>query len=431
MKTNRSILLLAGLVGGLLLSCAKQDESPSDGQAIRLSASIDGPETRVDDGPVVTGNYNLTYYSTPDTRSVCMASFSNSKGYPLVTNDAGIYNFLKWSDVKLVASRNYYLFTLDNLNNNSDIGVIPLDESYRAAPLNNVPDLDIVWGNRTVISGTEKNGVAFTLSHRMSKLSLEISVNSHGIVLDGKRVKITLSGIIDQPATFNRSSGAVGVGGTAPGEVVLYDDILIQADNKYTLPSAWIFPPQTFKEDNWPKMRIEFDNMTYEGTLNRFMIREDGDSETPVSMTGFDAGRHLTLRASLSQTVEDVELIFMPVWIKKWEEIDNIGITAKQRGVYTESDYRQLVEAYNLNPKYDKALEKYGTFNATTNRWNFILYRNIGNAGDAATMPKFKDADFDIQFNGYKVFGFSSKDDLIEANFPGGGSQTGQGDTGQ
>ena len=322
MKTHKTLFLLTGLAGLLLVSCTKQAEDPSNEEKICLSASIGSMKTRVNDGTIESGNYHLTYYATPDTREVCMVSFAASQGYPLISDENGIYQFLKWSDVELAANRNYYLFTLDNVNNETATGTITLDDMYRAAPLETAPELDIVWGNKTVTAGNEKNGVAFTLTHRMSKLSLEISVNSSGIVLDGKTVKITLTNIIDRPATFNRASGAVGVSSNSRTEVVLHEGTLNQNDNKYVILSPWIFPPQTFDTKNWPRLRIEFDGKTYEGTLNHYMIQEGGDVETPIAMTGLESGRHLTLRASLSQTADDIELIFMPVWIKKWEEQD-------------------------------------------------------------------------------------------------------------
>lgn len=413
MKTNNLVCLLIGCAGALLLSCSKQEPTLPDNGRVSLSAAVGKMDTRVSDGAVVDGTYYLTYYATPDRQAVCMVPFANSAGYPLVTNTTGIYQFLKWRDISLPATGSSYLFTLDNIANETETTSLPLGEDYRAAALNASPEVDIVWGRETVAAGAENNSVDFTLSHRMSKISLEISVNSSNIVLADKNVKISFINVVDQPATFNRSSGAVSVGSNAMTEVVLHEGKLIQDGSKYILPSSWIFPPQTFKTDNWPKLRIELDGTVYEGPLNHYMINVDEDADTPVAMTGLNAGRHLTLRASLSETAGDVELIFMPVWIKKWEEIDNIGITAKQCGVYAESDYLQLVEAYNQDPKDEKALQKFGTLDLSTNRWTFILYKNIGDATGAAGMPKFKDGDFEMSFNGYTVYGYNTKDDLV------------------
>ena len=266
--------------------------------------------------------------------------------------------------------------------------------------------------------GKESAGVNFALSHRMSKISLEISVSTSGIVLDGKQVKITLTDVISEPATFYRTSGAVSVAGKKGSDIVLYEGELIQAASKYTIPS-WIVPPQTFS-NNWPKLRIEFDRQTYEGTLNHYMVQE-GSLDTPVEMTGFKSGQHLTLRAKLSKTTEEVELIFMPVWVRKWEEIDNIGIGAKQRGVYTEEDYEQLVTAYNKDSKDENVLDEYGTKD-DSGIWTFVLFRNIGTAEDVSEMPKFKDDGFEINFNSYKVYGCDDINDLINSETSGGGS---------
>lgn len=417
MKTYRTIFLLTIWAGLMLLACTKQEEVYSDTDKVCLSASIGSMTTRVDDGEVKSGTYYLTYNSSE--AKVCMVTFAESKGYPLVS-DNGIYQFLKWNDVTPVDGK--YQFTLDNLSNKDNPETVTLGEAYKAAPLDGNSQLDIVWGKQTVEKGKESDGVNFALSHRMSKISLEISVGTSDINLDnGIHATITLMNVISEPATFNRTSGAVSVAGKKGSDIVLYEGELIQAASKYTIPS-WIVPPQTFS-NNWPKLRIEFDGQTYEGTLNHYMVQE-GSLDTPVEMTGFKSGQHLTLRAKLSKTTEEVELIFMPVWVRKWEEIDNIGIGAKQRGVYTEKDYKQLVTAYNKEPKKDEnVLDEYGTKD-DSGKWTFVLFRNIGTAEDVNNMPKFEDDGngFEIEFNSYTVYGYDNKSHLIDNSETSGGS---------
>lgn len=416
MKTYRTIFLLTIWAGLMLLACTKQEEVYSDTDKVCLSASIGSMTTRVDDGGVESGTYYLTYNSSG--AKVCMVTFADSKGYPLVS-DNGIYQFLKWNDVTPVDGK--YQFTLDNLSNKDNPETVTLGEAYKAAPLDGNSQLDIVWGKQTVEKGEESADVNFALSHRMSKISLEISVDASDIVLDGKQVKITLTDVISEPATFNRTSGFVSVTGKQRLNVIeLHNGKLNQEDSKYTIPS-WIFPPQTFDEGKWPKLCIEFDDKIYEGTLNHYMVQGGNEGSAPVEMTGFKSGLHLTLRAKLSKTTEDVELIFMPVWVRKWEEIDNIGIGAKQRGVYTKEDYARLVTAYNEDPKDEKVLDEYGTKN-DSGKWTFVLFRNIGDTGDPATMPKFKDDGFDINFNSYTVYGYKNKSYLIDNSETSGGS---------
>lgn len=417
MKTYRTIFLLTIWAGLMLLACTKQEEVYSDTDKVCLSASIGSMTTRVDDGGVESGTYYLTYNSSG--AKVCMVTFADSKGYPLVS-DNGIYQFLKWSDVTPVDGK--YQFALDNLGDKDNPETVTLGEAYKAAPLDGNSQLDIVWGKQTVEKGKESAGVNFTLSHRMSKISLEISVDASDIVLKGKQVKITLTDVISEPATFDRTSGAVSVAGKQRLNVIeLHNEELNQEDSKYTIPS-WIFPPQTFDESKWPKLRIEFDDKIYEGTLNHYMVQGGNEGSAPVEMTGFESGLHLTLRAKLSKTTEEVELIFMPVWVRKWEEIDNIGIGAKQRGVYTEEDYARLVNAYNEDPKDEKVLDEYGTKNDVSGKWTFVLFRNIGDTGGPTTMPKFKDDQFQITFNGYKVYGCDDINDLINSETSGGSS---------
>lgn len=421
MKTYRTIFLLTIWAGLMLLACTKQEEVYSDTDKVCLSASIGSMTTRVDDGEVKSGTYYLTYNSSE--AKVCMVTFAESKGYPLVS-DNGIYQFLKWNDV-MPEKDGKYLFTLDNLDDKDNPETVTLGEAYKAAPLND--KLDIVWGKQTVEKGEESAGVNFALSHRMSKISLEISVGTSDINLDDEVVKITLTDVINKPKSFNRTSGDVSVDREQGSDIVLYNAILTRNpdESTYTIPS-WIFPPQDFDGKNWPKLRIEFDDKIYEGTLNHYMVQGGSEGSAPVEMKGFKSGLHLTLRAKLSKTTEDVELIFMPVWVRKWEEIDNIGIGAKQRGVYTEEDYKHLVNAYNDVPKNENVLDEYGTKD-DSGIWTFVLFRNIGDADGQETMPKFKDDQFQITFNSYTVYGYGSEDDksnLIDNSETSGGSSS-------
>lgn len=417
MKTYRTIFLLTIWAGLMLLACTKQEEVYSDTDKVCLSASIGSMTTRVVDGGVVSGTYYLTYNSSG--AKVCMVTFADSKGYPLVS-DNGIYQFLKWNDVTPVNGK--YQFTLDNLDDKDNPETVTLGEAYKAAPLDGNSQLDIVWGTQTVEKGEESADVNFELSHRMSKISLEISVGTSDINLDnGIPATITLMNVISEPATFNRTSGDVSVEGKQRSEIKLYEGVLTKDNFKNPIPS-WIVPPQTFDSNKWPKLRIVLNGTTYEGTLNHYMVQEENGDNTPVEMTGFESGLHLTLGAKLSNTTEEVELIFMPVWVRKWEEIDNIGIGAKQRGVYTKEDYARLVNAYNEDPKDEKVLDEYGT--DASGKWTFVLFRNIGTGEDVSKMPKFKDDGFDINFNGYTVYGYNNKSNLIDNSETSGGSSS-------
>ena len=439
MKTYRTIFLLTIWAGLLLLACTKQEVVQSDTDKICLSASISSMETRANE-VIESGDYYLTYNSS-GTKKVCKVSFVESKGYPLVYEE-DVYRFLQWSDVDHGQSSDR--FTLDNLENTDDATTVSLEEDrYTAASLDEKPYLDIVWGWKGIGDGGGE--VSIVLSHRMAKLSLEISVDAD-INLENKQVKITLTDVINKPKSFNRTSGAVSVDGEQRSDIMLYNAILTRNpdESTYTITS-WIFPPQDFDGKNWPKLRIEFDDKIYEGTLNHHMVQgafidfiiklyegtlnhmvvKEGSLDTPFEMTGFKSGQHLTLRAKLSKTTDEVELIFMPVWVRKWEEIDNIGIGAKQRGVYTKEDYARLVTAYNKD-KDENVLNEYGTKDDVSGKWTFVLFRNIGDTGDDhATMPKFKDDGFEINFNSYTVYGFSNKDDLITNNSETSGGRSG------
>ena len=399
-----------------LVACSEREHVPENDGDIRICASLMNTAETLTKGEVAaeevqTGDYFLSYGSASGERSLCKVTFTYGNGYPLIEED-GAFRFLRWNDMKADDAGNHVL-TLDNLTDGQNAVEVPLGEAYAASSVEDEDVPDIVWGSRTIAADAEKGTVDFSLYHRMAKISLEITVNSPGIALDDKDVTVTLKNVTAIPTTFNRSSGTVSAGAEFT-DVELYSGVLTQSGNHYVIPS-WIFPPQQFDQDNFPKLRIEFDGQAYEGTLNRYMVNDGGDSDdTPVSLDGFEAGRHLTLRARLSQGVEDVEVIFMPVYIRKWEEIDGIGITAKQRGIYTETDYSQLVATYNDDPQDESVLEKYGKKDDASGQWTFDLFKNIGDSAGEAGMPKFKDGNFTMNFHGYSIYGVTDKDSLVQ-----------------
>lgn len=411
MNTHITFFSIAAFFVLFFSGCTKQTEIMPNDEKICLSASVGELSSRVENEVIESGTYYFTY-NTNNGKKVSITKFENGKGYPLINvgDDTDVYQFLKWSDVKANNEKKYE-FILDNVEDiENDDNVSLNDIKYQAAPItqdNNY--LDIVYG-KTVVdkSGSDVN---LLLSHKMSKISLEIYVKSSNINLENKNATITLKNVINQPEKFDRTNGVVYVATNAiRSDIELYNGELIQDGDKYTIPS-WIFPPQDFDTNNWPELEIKIENTTYTGKLTHFMVDGDEDAGTPIDMSGFVAGKHLTLRANLSNDAGDVELIFMPVWVKKWEDIGTIGITANQRGIYTVNDYEDLVDAYNSEPKKESVLSKYGTING--DKWEFILFRNIGD--EETGYPKFKDGNFSINFNGYKIYGKNSNDDLIDS----------------
>lgn len=411
MNTYKTVFLVTAFSGLLFSGCTKQNGIMPNEETICLSASIGELSSRAENEQIQNGTYYFTY-NTNSGKKVCITKFESGIGYPLVKADdnADAYQFLKWNDVAANDAKKYE-FTLDNVENNETCGTISLnDKAYQAAPITEENSyLDIVYG-KTVVNKAGTN-INMQLSHKMSKISLEIYVKSN-INLKDNDVIITLKNVINQPEKFDRTNGTVSVAQNPVWSAIkLFEGRLQQDGDKYTI-SSWIFPPQQFNQDNWPELEIKVGNTTYAGKLTHYMIDGDENSGKPIDMSGFIAGRHLTLRANLSENVGDVELIFMPVWVKKWEDVGTIGIISKQRGIYTEKDYEALVGAYNADSKDEAVLLKYGTKNETDDKWQFTLYQNVGNEGE--NFIKFKDDDFDINFNGYKIYGKTVKTDLVD-----------------
>ena len=399
-----------------LVSCVKEKPAEENDGRIVFSASV-GTATKaaVPEGTVTEGDYRLTYYSSPDAVSVCPTRFASSKGFPVLVDENGIYTYLRWTDVSARSSDGRYFFTLDNTADDVSPEAVVLGQEYAASPAADADAPDIVWGS--VVTDGYAESLHFSLTHRMSMISVEISINSDEVDLEGRQVRVVLSGLLDTPSEFDRQTGKVSVSGSRV-ETVLYDGILEQEESRFVIP-AWIFPPQTFDEDAWPVLRIEFDGKTYSGTLTHVMVAEGEDIDSPEPLSGLEQGRHLVLRARISDAAEDIPVVFMPVYVKKWEEIDNIGITAKQQGIYTAADYADAVAAYNSEPKDEAALTRYAS-KGSDGIWTFYMYRSVGSTETADEMPKFKDDGFAIDFHGYTVYGFNTKEALVsDAGYTG------------
>ena len=391
-----------------LLSCAKEEQVVENDGRVVLSASVEtATKAALPDGTVTDGDFMLTYYSSPDAVSVCPAVFSSSKGFPMTVDENGIYTYLRWTSVSARASDGQYSFTLDNVDDDTSAETVTLGESYAAASVTDPGVPDIVWGS---VNTETQEALHFRLMHRMSMISVELEINSDRVDLDGKQVRVTLSGVLDTPSEFDRRSGQVKVSGSRT-EILLHEGVLEQKESHFVV-SPWIFPPQTFDESEWPVLSIEFDGRTYSGTLTRYMVTEGEEAGTPEPLTGLEQGRHMVLRARISDAAEDVPIIFMPVYVKKWEEIDNIGIIAKQQGIYTAADYASAVAAYNSEPKDEAALIKYASRD-DSGVWTFYMYRSVGSSETADGMPLFKDDGFEIEFHGYTVYGFDTKEALV------------------
>ena len=401
-----------------LTACSERQAIPDSGDKdgrIILSASVETTSSKaaVGDGTVEEGSYVFSYYSTPDAVSLCQTVFSAGQGFPMVESSDGIYTYLRWRDVSARQSDGKFRFTLDNVAEYSSAGSVTLGERYAAAPQSETDAPDIVWGSAEAEEGKEPDALQFTLTHRMSMVSVEIYMNTDDVALDGADAEVSLSNVYTVPESFDRETGLVSVSGQREN-LILHKGVLEQSGNRYVV-DPWLLPPQTFDEDNWPVLSLTVGGKTYSGTLTHYMVDDGGDIDTPSEMNGFEASRHLTIRARISDSSEDIPLIFMPVLVKKWEETADAGIIAKQQGIYTVTDYAEAVEAYNAEPEDAQSLIKYASFDENTGRWTFYIFRDIGSAETVSEMKKFKDGDFDMEFHGYTVYGFGEdeKDALV------------------
>lgn len=425
MKDKFMIMFFAGMGGWILNACSERDEVPSegDGSPVCISAAVSEMESRA--GTDVTSGHFVLSYTAAGGTALAGVTFEGETGFPLVENSASgtgsgtVYRILDWSDVIRTGAN--YVFTLDNVESELS-GSISLDEDTYKAQQEEGATNDILWNNLSV---TTQGDLHFDLRHRMSKISVEVTRDGSSSTLSD--VTVVLKNVRDKAASFDRSTGAVTAAADIPADgVTLLEDGGLAGDNAET--PAWIFPPQTFADNSRPVLRVEVDGKAYEATLPPSMINGSDGSGTPADLQ-FQAGRHLTIRARLTESITGTQIIFMPVQVEQWEDKGNLSIIASQIGVYDEEDYAELVETYNDDTmdaaRKEARLAKYGTYDTESSQWTFVIFATIGDADGLAAAPKFKDNKFDMEFNGHTVYGVSesNRDDLIQPDASEGGEQ--------
>ena len=414
-------------MGLCLASCSEREDPVTGGgdDFIRVSASVDAGSRAQESGDITSGKYILSYQNTSNATSFAEVTFdeagdeSTYNGFPLINAEEtpAVYRILRWSDVS-----NGSPFTLDNLITDKANKSVPLSGEYEASPWTENPtgttDNDIIWGK---ISGATSGNLEFTLTHRMSKISVEIAA-ADGSSIDLSDISsVELTNVVTVPTSFNRENGNVSISEAQKetldlGELESATEQSGDWNPSYTT-KEYILPPQTFNfSDNTsrPELKVTVNNTTYSAPLNSQMLNENGDNaDIPVTLA-FQSGRHLTIRATLSRTIDDISITFLPAVVEKWEYKGEVGILAEQLGVYDEDDYADLVEAYNKAPKDTKVLSKYGR-QETDGIWTFEIFGNIGDEDGLETAPKFEDDNFNLEFNNWSIYGISETDNWKES----------------
>lgn len=429
MRLNQYVLPIA--IGLALTACTEKDpvvQLQADSQTIALSASIDEGNptgTRVTSGTIEEGTYYLSFADPTDALQSVETLFENSIGYPWVYEAASGEDQesqsypLNWENVT-TSGRNA-TFYLDNVETDETTQTIQLGKDYKASEYNAEANdkNDIVWGKLQNVAWNTQT-LSFTLTHRMSRVRVEIGYESVTLPTDPVYT-VSLSGVKTIPESFNRTTGVITPNATTSSIDLLKDGELTE-DGNFT--PSWILPPQTFATER-PELTIEVltgdEATTYRGTLPAYMFpntntpTDDDDFEfggEPQPLE-FQAGRLLTIRVTLVKEVGNRDILFLPAVVEEWNNIGTIGgLISRQLGIYDEADWEEVVNAYNEDPSESNAtLKRFGTY--SDGKWTIHVFAHIGQDGDEFT--KFKNnTNLNLIKYDWTVFGKTDVKDLIE-----------------
>ena len=418
-----TIILLIG-IGLLACACSEKDHpvSQTEGQPLTFSATISNNQTtsRVNDGPITSGSYYLTFTNGGGNQQTVSALFDSGTGYPFLSNSDGTADPLTWGYIK--NDNNNCILTLDNVPGESTSkSVVTLDKSYEASVYDESNSSnDIVWGEFAATYNTSP--INFTLYHQMACVQVNIDTEEEDIEkLIEKGVIVSLLGIKTMPETFDRATGKVSAKDDTKNV-----DLLNGTLDGYGNTPTFIFPPQTFTEEYRPRLQIKLsDNKTYTGALPRVMFTgtkdENEDENDPISSyeLAFSAGKKLTIYVDLKESIKEQEILFLPAVVEDWVDKGKVTIVSPQLGIYTEEDYKAVVDAYNAyykgqNEENKEILERYATYSETDGKWTIRIFANIGQ-DDSEPKMKFNNGDsLNLIFNGHTVYGYNNQKNLIE-----------------
>lgn len=422
MRVNKHIIPI--VIGLTLAACSEKDmvmQPQAESQAIALSASIDkGSQsgTRVADGTVETGTYYLSFINPGNVLQTVETEFADGTGYPWIYNptasggDTDENNHpLNWEDV--TTEEKPVTFYLDNVQatTQEDNKTVTLGEAYNGTVYDaddTEANNDIVWGKLDNVA-YNTTPLSFTLTHRMASVRVEIRDESEATT-DETLYTVSLSGVKNTPATFDRTTGTITAANTPSDITLLNNGKLTEAEN---FTPTWILPPQTFG-DNRPKLKIELnDGTTYSGTLPESMFSDAELTSAPQTLQ-FQASRLLTIRVTLVGEVGNREILFLPAVVEKWNPITLGQVIGRQLGIYDKADWKEVVDAYNSDPSANNAtLQRFGTYN--DNKWTIHIFSHIGEESES-NFPKFNnDTNIQLEFHNWNVYGKRNIKDLTKS----------------
>lgn len=422
---KKEIMAMAA-IGIVMVACSDNElhEHGNDwkgNEPLELSASISETVLSKADGDFTAGEYYFSYVD--NTQSSLRYT---DKETTFDESGTGI-SYLTWDMVDTDNSPANKLFILDNVpyqitnetttsftSSNGKIDLSEIKESseditgstpettgegeeeeskktkYTAAPAPETPGKgnDLLWGTVEVADQIPLSPVHFVLEHRMAMLTFDLySKNDEIKELLKQNVTVKLEGVITEPTKFNRVSGVVSVN-YFTGNISTISDMGVleptedEEKGVARCTKSWIFPPQQFHNIGRPVLEItlsknegtETITKTFRGRLPESMIYNNKSE-----LLEFISGCHLIIEVELGD-VNNMEIRFRPVLVRKWIPKTIVDINVDQVGVRKADELLNLVNTYNVNPK-NPILWRYGVLknNNGKSTWYFDLWSHIDN----------------------------------------------------
>lgn len=386
-------------------------------------------------------------------------------GYVYYMNEDDTRKELKWLDV-YGSGTSDGTFYLSNVNperyttaSTSSLLYWKLKNPIEAAPL------DKKWGMNDIILGrrvarASGGRIDFNLDHILSllKINVEVYGASDSFFVDLDQAEVTISNLcktvnavyISSPGSYSYSTSLPTTATSGyysnPGVLTLVspaDD----TPNWEVNPSKeapentgtgtygkktystyqFVLPPQSIppsptpsvSSDGYtgtrPRLSITIPrsavmggttdgDLTYSGYIPEVMFELDEDGAmlpTPFNIA-LRSGYQLNIRATINSP--ETELTFAPVTIEPWQSKGPFTLTTKQAGIYNETQFRNMLQAYN-DGEYSELL-RYG-YEDTDGNFVFQLWNSISLEDHEIRNMMTSEAgkallkDFCFLFNGY------------------------------
>lgn len=444
---KKEIMAMAA-IGIVMVACSDNElhEHGNDwegNEPLELSASISETVLSKADGNFTAGEYYFSYVSNTQTS----LRYTDTKTDFDVSGTGKSY--LTWDKINTNSSLKNKLFILDNVpyqitneettsftSSDGKIDLSKIKESseditgstlettgegeeeesiiskYTAAPAPEISGKgnDLLWATVKVDEQIPLSPVHFKLEHKMAMLTFDLySKNGEIKELLKENVTVKLEGVITEPTTFNRVTGVVSVNNSTDNISTINDMGVLEPTEdeeegvaRYT--KSWIFPPQQFHKIGRPVLEVTLKNneetvtKTFRGRLPESMIYNNKSE-----LLEFISGCHLIIEVELGD-VNNMEIRFRPVLVRKWIPKTIVDINVDQVGVRTANELLDLVKTYNGNPN-NPILWRYGVLKNNDEdkpTWYFDLWSNIS----GYTKPSNSSTSNDLGFNTDQTPGF-------------------------